>query len=64
MPWLILKNSKINRRIAILRDDLRRLVEQGAAYSGAADEARISERIADMEARLADLLNQRDVLSK
>jgi len=29
----------------------------------AADEARISDRIADMEARLADLLKQRDELS-
>ncbi len=56
--------DEINRRIVILRDNLRRLVQQGAAYSGAADEARISERIADMEARLAELLKQRDVLSK
>ncbi len=56
--------DEINRRIAILRDNLRRLVQQGAAYSGAADEARISERIADVEARLAELLKQRDVLSK
>jgi hypothetical protein len=37
--------EEINRRIAILRDNLRNLVEQGA-YSGAADDARISERIA------------------
>ncbi len=36
----------------------------GAAYAGAADEARISERIADVEARLAELMKQRDVLSK
>ena len=56
--------DELNRRIAILRDNLRNLVEQGAAYSGAADDARISERIADMEARLAELLKQRDALSK
>ena len=56
--------DEINRRIAILRDNLRNLVEQAAAYSGATDEARISERIADVEARLAELMKQRDVLSK
>ncbi len=56
--------DELNRRIAILRDNLRNLVEQGAAYSGAADDARISERIADMEARLAELIKQRDTLSK
>ena len=56
--------DEINRRVAILRDNLRNLVEQAAGNSGAADEARISERIADMEARPADLLKQRDELSK
>ncbi len=56
--------DEINRRIAILRDNLRNLVEQAAAYSGAADDARISERIADMEARLVELLKQREELSK
>ncbi len=55
--------DEINRRIAILRDNLRNLVEQAAAYSGAADDARISERIADMEAKLAELLKQRDAVS-
>jgi len=55
--------DEIDRRIAILRDNLRNLVEQAAAYSGAADDARISERIADMEARLSELLKQRDGLS-
>lgn len=55
--------DEINRRIAILRDNLRSLVEQGAAFAGAADEARISERIADVEARLEELLKQRDALS-
>ncbi len=55
--------DEINRRIAILRDNLRNLVEQAAAYSGAADGTRISERIADMEARLSELLKQRDGLS-
>ena len=56
--------DEINRRIAILRDNLRNLVEQAAGNSGAADEARISERIADMEGKLAELLKQRDELSQ
>jgi hypothetical protein len=56
--------DEINHRIEILRDNLRRLVQQGAAYAGAADEARISERIADMEAKLDELLKQREELSK
>ena len=55
--------DELNRRIAILRDKLRNLVEQATAYLGAADDARISERIADMEARLSELLKQRDGLS-
>ncbi len=55
--------EEINRRIAILRDNLRNLVEQGAVYSGAADDVRISDRITDMEAKLAELLKRRDVLS-
>jgi hypothetical protein len=42
---------------------LRNLVEQAAAYSGAADDVRNSERIADIEAKLAELLKQRDALS-
>jgi predicted nucleic acid-binding Zn-ribbon protein len=56
--------DEINRRIAILRDNLRNLVEQAAGNSGAADEARISERIADMEGKLAELLKQRNELSQ
>ena len=43
--------DEINRRIAILRDNPRNLVEQAAAYSGAADDARISERIASKAVR-------------
>jgi len=55
---------EINRRIELLRENLRRLVQQAAAYAGAADEARISERIADVEAKLADLLAERETMVK
>jgi hypothetical protein len=45
-----------------VRDNLRELVEQAAAYSGAADEARNADRIADQEAKLAALLKERAAL--
>ena len=41
--------SELNDRIAILRDNLRQLVEQAAASSGARDEERTSERIAQQQ---------------
>jgi hypothetical protein len=54
--------AEIDQRIALIRDNLRELVEQAAAYSGAADESRNADRIADQEARLAELLKQREAL--
>ncbi len=56
--------ADLDQRIAVLRDNLRELVEQAAAYSGAADEARMADRIADQEARLAALLKERAALAK
>lgn len=54
---------EINKRISIIRDNLRELVEQAAAFSGAADEGLTSERIAQQEAQLAALLKERERLS-
>ena len=54
--------AEINRRIAIIQDNLRELVEQAAAYSGAEDEERNADRIANQEAKLAELEKQRDAL--
>ncbi len=56
--------ADIDNRIAILRDNLRELVEQAAAYSGAADDSLISDRIADQQAKLDALLAERDRLAK
>ena len=56
--------AEIDERIAIVRENLRELVEQAAAYSGAADEDRTSERIADQEEKLARLTKQRDEIAK
>ncbi|CEJ87741.1 MAG: hypothetical protein J0H37_00890 [Hyphomicrobium denitrificans] len=54
---------EINKRISVIRDNLRELVEQAAAYSGAADEGLTSERIAQQEAQLAALIKERERLS-
>lgn len=47
--------AELDRRIAAVRENLRTLVEQAAAYSGAADEDRNADRIADQESLLARL---------
>ena len=54
--------EEIERRIRIVEDNLRELVEQAAAYSGAADEERNAQRIADQQAKLDALLKQREEL--
>jgi predicted RNA-binding protein len=54
--------AEIEKRIQIVEDNLRELVEQAAAYSGAADEERNADRIADQHAKLDALLKQREVL--
>jgi hypothetical protein len=51
-------------RIAITRDNIRQLVEQAAASSGAEDEARNADRIAQQTEELEGLLKQRDELLK
>ena len=42
----------------------RQLVEQAAAYSGAADEERNADRISDQQAKLDALLKEREELLK
>jgi hypothetical protein len=53
---------EVERLIQVVEDNLRQLQEEATAVSGAADEERIANRIADQEAKLAALLRQRDVL--
>ncbi len=55
--------AEIDERIAAARENLRELIEQAAAYSGAADEDLMSQRIADQEAELDRLTKLRDELS-
>lgn len=56
--------AELDNRIAILRDNLRELVEQAAAYSGAADESRTADRIADQQAKLDAAIAEREQLLK
>ena len=55
--------AELDNRIAIVRTNLRELVEQAASYSGASNEELASQRIAEQEAKLALLVKQRDELS-
>jgi hypothetical protein len=54
---------EIDRRIAIVRNNLRDLMEQAAAASGSGNEELSSDRIAREEAELQRLLRERDALA-
>jgi hypothetical protein len=56
--------AEIDRRIAIARDNIRQLIEQAAAFSGAKDEDRNADRIARQTEELEKLIKQRDTLQK
>jgi hypothetical protein len=55
---------EIDKRIAIVRDNIRELIEQAAGFSGAANETLIADRISGQEAQLAALLKEREDLAK
>jgi uncharacterized small protein (DUF1192 family) len=59
-----MSRAELDDRIAILRDNIRQLTEQAAASSGAADEARNADRIAQQNDELERLIKQRDALPK
>ena len=62
MPAEHLSLAELDERLAIVRDNLRQLTEQAAAFSGAADEDRMSSRIAEQEAQLEELSKEREAL--
>jgi hypothetical protein len=62
MPDTALDLAEIEDRIGVVRTNLRELVEQAAAYSGAANDDLMSRRIAEQEAELEKLTKQRDQL--
>ena len=55
---------ELEDRIAILRDNIRQLIEQAAAVSGAEDESRNADRIAQQSDELDKLMKHRDALQK
>ena len=56
----ILSTSELAARIAILRDNIRQITEQAAARSGAADEERNAERLAQQSDELELLLKEQE----
>ncbi|MBN9069625.1 MAG: hypothetical protein ACTHJQ_07925 [Rhizobiaceae bacterium] len=60
MPEILPSLAEIEDRIAVARDNLRELTEQAAANSGAADEERAADRIAEQEEELRSLEEERD----
>jgi len=54
--------SQMNDRIAILRDNIRQLIEQAAGASGAESDERIAERIERQNEELEKLIKARDAL--
>jgi uncharacterized small protein (DUF1192 family) len=59
-----LSRSELDDRIAIARDNIRQLIEQATASSGAEDEDRNADRIAQQTEELERLIKQRDALPK
>ena len=55
---------EIDERIAAIRENLRELVEQAAAFSGAADEDRTSQRIAEQQEQLDRLTKEREEIAR
>jgi len=56
--------EELEQRIAIARDNIRQLIEQAAGYSGAEDEERNAERLAQQQEELEKLTKLRDALLK
>jgi hypothetical protein len=54
--------AEIERRMAIVRDNIRQLIEQAAGFAGAEDEERNADRLAQQNEELERLSKQRDAL--
>ena len=59
-----LSAADLDERIRIVRENIRQLVEQATAFSGAEDEDRNADRIAQQTEELERLTKQRDALTK
>ncbi|MGJ4881712.1 hypothetical protein ACQR10_06435 [Bradyrhizobium sp. HKCCYLRH2060] len=56
----VLSASDLADRIAILRDNIRQITEQAASQSGAADEERNADRLAQQSEELDVLLKEQE----
>ncbi|HEY4166738.1 MAG TPA: hypothetical protein VGM96_08170 [Reyranella sp.] len=56
--------AEVERRIALVQNNLRDLMEQAAATSGSGSEEALSDRIGSQEAELQRLHQERDALAK
>ena len=54
--------AELDERIAMIWQNINELIEQAAAYSGAEDESRAADRIAQQEQELSRLIELRDAL--
>jgi hypothetical protein len=59
-----LSAAELDDRIAVLRDNIRQLIEQAAAVSGESNDERIADRLAQQNEALDKLIAQRDALGK
>jgi hypothetical protein len=56
--------SELDDRIAVLRDNIRQLIEQAAGASGGQNEERTADRIAQQTAELDKLVLEREELAR
>jgi uncharacterized small protein (DUF1192 family) len=56
--------AELDDRIAVLRDNLRQLVEQAAGTGGSQDEERTADRIAQQTEELNKMIAERDSRTK
>jgi hypothetical protein len=56
--------QELEDRLAIVRENIRQLIEQATAQSGAGDESRNADRLFDQQAELDRLTAEREVLLK
>jgi hypothetical protein len=59
-----LSDSELDDRIAIIRDNIRQLIEQAAGASGGQNEERTADRISQQNEELEKLTKERDSRAK
>jgi len=64
MMDVTLSAAELDDRIAVLRDNIRQLIEQAAAASGEQNETRTADRLEQQNEELDRLIAQRESLAK